>query len=134
MRVIIIIGFIFTLIGCSHEITLQSLDGQQIGKATLEFENNNSGTIHLVRSGMIYQGQWTAVKVDESREIAEQYGMGRKKYQNYLQGKGNYLMSAQSTLISKDGDTLNCEFMYRGVTAHGWCSSETETFEFVVKS
>lgn len=134
MRKLFMFGISFVLLGCTHEATLLNPEGQPIGNAELKFDSNNAGTILLSRNGLIYQGQWASVKVDESRAIAKQYGMGSRKYQNYIQGKGNYLKSARSTLKSADGDTLNCEFKYKGVTAHGWCSSEIETFEFMVNS
>lgn len=132
MRKILIIGISFFVLGCSHQATLKTLDGQTIGKADLTFSNNNSGTILLNKNGIIYQGQWTAAKVDKSSQIAKHYGIGSKKYQNYLQGKGDYLKSAQSTLKSSNDETLNCDFKYRGTSAHGWCGSETESFEFII--
>ena len=132
MRKILMIGISFFVLGCTHQAALKTPDGQIIGKAELTFSNNNSGTMTLNKNGVIYQGQWTAEKVDEASQIAKHYGIGSKKYQNYLQGKGDYLMSAQSTLKSSNGDTLNCDFKYRGTTAHGWCKSETESFEFIV--
>jgi hypothetical protein len=134
MRKLFMIGISFVLLGCTHEATLLNPEGQPIGNAELKFDSNNAGTMQLNRNGDIYQGQWTAVKVDESATIAKQYGMGSRKYQNYRQGKGSYLKSGQSTLKSNNGVTLNCEFKYRGTSAHGWCSSETEMFEFMVKS
>ena len=132
MRKILIIGISFFLFACTHQAALKTPDGQSIGKAELTFNNNTSGSMTLSKNGVIYQGQWTATKVDESCQIAKHFGIGSKKYQNYLQGKGNYLKSAQSTLKSSHGDTINCDFKYRGTTAHGWCQSETESFEFIV--
>ena len=85
----------------------------------LTFSDNNSGSMMLNKNGIIYYGQWTAKKVDESSQIAKHYGIGSKKYQNYLQGKGDYLKSAQSTLKASNGDTLDCDFKYRGTSAHG---------------
>ena len=132
MRKILIIGISFFVLACTHQTTLKTPDGQTIGKAELTFSNNNSGSMTLSKNGIFYQGQWSATKVDESSQIAKHFGIGSKKYQNYLQGKGHYLKSAQSTLKSIDGDTLNCDFKYRGTSAHGWCQSETESFEFIV--
>lgn len=132
MRKIFMIGISFFILGCTHQAALKTTDGQTIAKAELTFSNNNAGSMTLNKNGVIYQGQWTAEKVDESSQIAKRYGIGSKKYQNYLQGKGDYLKSAQSTLKSSNGDTLNCDFKYRGTSAHGWCKSETESFEFIV--
>lgn len=132
MRRIFVIWISLVVLGCTHQAELKSPDGQAIGKAQLSFSNNNSGTMVLNKNGTIYQGQWVSTKVDESNQIAKRYGIGSKKYQNYLQGKGEYLKSAQSTLKSSNGDVLNCEFRYRGTSAHGWCKSESESFEFIV--
>jgi len=132
MRKILLVGISLVVLGCTHQAALKSPGGQLIGKAELTFSNNNSGSMTLNKDGVIYQGQWTAEKVNESSKIAKDYGIGSKKYQNYLQGKGDYLKSAQSTLKSSNGDTLNCDFKYRGTSAHGWCRSETESFEFNV--
>jgi len=132
MRKIFMIGISFFILGCTHQAALKTTDGQTIAKAELTFSNNNAGSMTLNKNGVIYQGQWTAEKVDESSQIAKRYGIGSKKYQNYLQGKGDYIKSAQSTLKSSNGDTLNCDFKYRGTSARGWCKSETESFEFIV--
>lgn len=132
MRRIFMIWISIVVLGCTHQAELKSPDGKSIGKAQLSFSNNNSGTMVLNKNGTIYQGQWVSTKVDESNQIAKRYGIGSKKYQNYLQGKGEYLKSAQSTLKSSNGDVLNCEFRYRGTSAHGWCKSESESFEFIV--
>jgi hypothetical protein len=134
MRVILFIGILITLAGCSHEAALQTPEGEHIGMATLKFEGNSSGTISLDRNGVIYQGQWSATKVDESAAIAKNYGIGSRRYKDYLQGKGEYLKSGESTLKSEDGTTFNCYFKYRGSSAYGVCSSDTETFDFMVKS
>ena len=113
MRKILMIGISFFILGCTHQATLKTADGQPIGKAELTFSDNNSGSMMLNKNGIIYYGQWTAKKVDESSQIAKHYGIGSKKYQNYLQGKGDYLKSAQSTLKASNGDTLDCDFKYR---------------------
>lgn len=126
-------AILITLAGCTHEVALQSLDGQFIGRATLKFEGNNSGSISLDRNGEIYQGRWIATKVDEGGKIASTYGIGSKKYKDYQRGSGNYLQSGQSTLQSNQGDILNCEFKYRGTAVQGSCRSETDNFEFINK-
>jgi hypothetical protein len=134
MRIILMIGIVIGLVSCTHKVALQTPNGQEIGMATLEFEGNSSGNISLVLNGVIYQGQWKAIKVDESGKIASNYGIGSKKYKDYISGQGNYLRSGQSLLVSENGEKLNCEFKYKGISAHGWCNSDTEKFEFMVKS
>ena len=130
MRTLLIIGILIALVGCTHEVALQNHDGNYIGKATLEFEGNSSGTISLDRNGVIYRGLWTSSKVDEGGMIASNYGIGSKKYKDYQRGWGNYLRSGESIFQSEQGDILKCEFRYRGTSAQGACRSETEMFEF----
>jgi hypothetical protein len=134
MRTIYIVGAFISIIGCTHEVTLQTPGGKDIAKAELKYEGNSSGDLVLNKNGVIYKGKWEATKVDESAAIAKNYGIGSRRYKEYLQGKGEYLKSGESTLKSEDGTTLNCYFKYRGSSAHGVCSSDTETFDFMVKS
>lgn len=131
MRTLLIIGILATLVGCTHQVALQSPEGQHIGKAMVEFKGNSSGTISLDRNGVIYRGLWTASKIDEGGVIASNYGIGSKKYKDYQRGWGNYLRSGESILQSEQGGILKCEFRYRGTSALGACRSETEMFEFM---
>jgi hypothetical protein len=134
MRIIFIVGTIISLIGCTHEVTLQNPNGKDIAKAELNYEGNSSGNLVLNKNGVIYKGRWEATKVDESAAIAKTYGIGSRRYKDYLQGRGEYLKTGESQLKSESGETLNCYFKYRGSTAQGVCSSDTETFDFMVKS
>jgi len=134
MRTIFLVGTIISLIGCAHEVTLQTTGGKDIAKAEIKYEGNSSGYLVLNKDGVIYKGRWEAVKVDESAAIAKSYGIGSRRYKEYLQGRGDYLKSGESLLKSDRGETLNCYFKYRGSTAQGVCSSDTETFDFKVKS
>ncbi|MFM9836525.1 MAG: hypothetical protein ACKVOA_10530 [Methylophilaceae bacterium] len=131
MRLLLISGLAIVLISCTHDIALQTPDGQPVGKAVLAFEGNSSGTIAIDRNGEAYRGQWIASKVDESAKIASAYGIGSKKYKDYKRGWGKYLRAGQSRLQSDKGSILNCEFQYRGTNIHGSCKSETEEFEFI---
>ena len=134
MRTIFIVGTIISLIGCTHEVTLQTPGGKDFAKAEIKYEGNSSGYLVLNKDGVIYKGRWEAVKVDESAAIAKSYGIGSRRYKEYLQGRGDYLKSGESLLKSDGGETLNCYFKYRGSAAQGVCSSDTETFDFLVKS
>lgn len=133
MRTLIKAGILFALVGCTHEVVLQSPDGQHIGTAILEFKSNSSGTISLDRNGVIYRGLWTASKVDEGGIIASTYGIGSKKYIDYQRGWGKYLRAGESILQSEQGNIIKCEFRYYGTSAQGVCRSEAETFEFTDK-
>lgn len=134
MRTIFIVGTIISLIGCTHEVALQNLSGKDIAKAELRYEGNSSGYLVLNKNGVIYKGRWEATKIDESGAIAKSNGIGSRRYKDYLQGRGDYLKSGESILESEGGEILNCYFKYRGSTAHGVCSSDSETFDFMVKS
>lgn len=68
MRLLLISGLAIVLISCTHDIALQTPDGQPVGKAVLAFEGNSSGTIAIDRNGETYRGQWIASKVDESQK------------------------------------------------------------------
>lgn len=134
MRALFMAFLALTLSACVHETNLQSLDGKSIGKATIEYEGNSSGTITLERNGLIYKGLWTASKVDEGREIAKVYGVNSRRYKDYQRGLGvNYLRRGYSTLESEQGTTLSCEFTYRSASAKGFCNSDNEYFEFVTE-
>jgi hypothetical protein len=134
MRTILIVGTIISLIGCTHEVTLQTPSGKDIAKAEIKYEGNSSGYLVLNKDGVIYKGRWEAVKVDESAAIARTYGRSSYRYKEYLLGRGYYLKSGESLLKSDSGETLNCSFKYRGSSGQGVCSSDAETFDFMVKS
>jgi hypothetical protein len=134
MKTIFIIGALVSLIGCTHEVTLQNFNGNEIAKAEFKFEGNNSGYLVLNRNGLIYRGRWESTRVDESGAIARTYGIGSHRYKEYLQGRGYYLKSGESQLKSDSGEILNCSFEYRGSSGRGVCSSDADTFDFMVKS
>lgn len=134
MRALLMAGFALTFTACVHSTALQSLNGKHVGKATIAFEGNSSGKLTIERNGIIYRGPWAASKIDESANIAKIYGMHSQRYQNYQRGLGDYQRLGKSTLLSEQGNVLNCEFKYRGSTAQGWCKSDVEQFEFVAAS
>jgi len=134
LRSLFLAGIAIALAGCTQEAHLRSPDGQYIGKATVEFEDNDSGNITLERNGLVYRGPWSAHIVDESRKISGNHGIGSQKYLNYQRGWSSYLRAGQSTLQSSRGDILKCEFKYRATAVYGNCSSEAESFEFVTES
>lgn len=124
---------VIALAGCAHKVSLQTPDGQLIGIASFDYEENNAGNISLDRYGENYRGKWSATKVDESAIIADTYGIGSRKYKEYIRGSGEYLRSGESKLQSDKGDILNCQFKYRGSVIQGTCESNTETFKFINK-
>ncbi len=124
----------FSSAGCTREITLNSTDGQQLGKATVVLEQERGGLITFYRNGVVYQGSWNSAKVDESRKLASRFGMGSRQYQNYKRGWTAPLYRGEAVLQSEQSSMLNCEFLYRGGTGRGRCQSDNEQFEFVVES
>lgn len=135
MRTLFIAALSLTLVACVHETKLQSLDGQQtLGRVTITSDGGNAGEIQLERDGKVYSGTWLATRVDESREISRVYGAQSLRYKNYQKGLGSYLHQANTVLRTEQGETLNCEFKYRGTSAKGSCQSETDHFEFLAIS
>ncbi|HNZ56268.1 MAG TPA: hypothetical protein PL133_05515 [Methylophilaceae bacterium] len=135
MRTLFIAALSLTLFACVHETKLQSLDGHQtLGRAIITSEGDHAGKIRLERDGKVYSGTWVGTKADESREIARAYGAQSLKYKNYQKGLGSYLRQANTVLQTEQGETLNCEFKYRGTSAKGACQSETDHFEFLAVS
>jgi hypothetical protein len=119
--------------GCSHDFVLHKPDGSVIGPGTVDFSTGNSaGAVALKVNGTTYRGSWEAHKVDESRSIIDNYGIISRKYQEYSLGNGNYLREGQATLHSDQGETLKCEFTYRGVNGRGNCVSGTEKFDIII--
>lgn len=127
--------FLFAVLvaGCSSSFALHKPDGSFIGLGTLDFSAGNSaGAVVLKMNGVVYQGSWKSHKVDESRNIIDNYGINSRKYQAYSLGNGNYLWEGQATLHSYQGDVLKCEFTYRGVNGHGNCESGSEKFDIII--
>lgn len=121
-------------VGCTREITLNSPDGQQLGKATVVLQQEGGGLVTLNRDGVVYQGSWNSAKVDESRNLASRFGMGSRQYQNYKRGWTAPLYRGEAVLQSEKSSMLNCEFLYRGGRGRGHCQSDHEQFAFVVES
>ena len=134
MRIYILAALLLSFTSCVHQADLQSPDGKSLGIATIESDGNHSGKITLVRNDHIFKGNWASTKVDESRQIAKSYGVNSRRYVDYQRGLGSYLHEATSVLKSDQGNVLTCVFKYRGITAKGSCQSETDSFEFTVKS
>jgi hypothetical protein len=119
------------LAGCTHDVSLSSPDGRNIGQARLDFDAHNAGSIVLRIGDSNYLGEFTEQKVDEGRRIAEAYGLNSRKYREYQQGNGSYQWRGKATLHADNGDEMQCEFIYRGTRGRGTCTSATDKFDFV---
>jgi len=94
-------------------VILQNPDGQIIGTASFENKGYNSGSLSLDRHGEIYQGKWSASKIDESRMIASTYGIGSKRYKDNIRGAASHLKYGKSSLKLDNVNILECEFTFQ---------------------
>lgn len=128
---VMLLGALALLTGCTQDVALRTSDGKPIGQASLVFDSNKVGTLSITIDNVSYHGDWVAEKVDESGSISRRYGMGSRKFNEYVTGRGNDLWQGKAALRSAAGEMIQCDFVYRGAKGSGTCQSATGSFDFV---
>lgn len=117
MSNVVLVGCLLALTGCGYNLTLMASDGAMgTGRAT----GMGTGTLEVQLNGKLYRGTWVTAE-------GGSMGFGTVGTTSFSVMSADSGTTGNAMLSAGDGSTLQCRFVYGGMSAAGYGQCQDNT-------